>query len=59
MILDSDHMKLWACTSMGSCITGFVSGSLPYLQFTALCISIIAGVIALWGRARPRRAPRE
>ena len=49
----SQHsMKLWACTAMGSCIAGFVASSLPYLQFAALIISIIAGARAIFGKRK-------
>jgi hypothetical protein len=37
---------VWACTSAGGCVAGFVSSSLPYLQFLALAISIAAGIRA-------------
>lgn len=36
----------WACTSAGTCVAGFVSSSLPYLQFIAVLISIAAGIRA-------------
>lgn len=36
----------WACTSAGSCAAGFVSSSLPYLQWIAVVISIAAGIRA-------------
>ncbi len=55
MTLHSDQMKYWACTSLGGCVTGFVTGSLPYLQFIALVISIAAGIrtLMMWREKRP------
>lgn len=40
----------WACTSAGSCVVGFVSTALPFLQVIALLISIAAGIKALRSR---------
>lgn len=40
-------VHIWACTSAGGCIAGFVSFSLPYLQYCAVLISIYAGIRAL------------
>lgn len=35
------------CTSAGACVTGFMPWSMPYLQFAALLVSVIAGVISI------------
>lgn len=46
--MDVHALKLntLACTSIGACAAGFVTASIPYLQFAALVISIIAGIRA-------------
>lgn len=36
-----------ACTSIGACATSFVTHAIPFLQFTALLISVVAGLVAL------------
>ena len=46
---------LWACTSAGACIAGFVEWSIPYLQFIALVISIVAGIRAWLATRRKKR----
>lgn len=35
------------CTSVSSCAVGFMSSTLPYLQYAALVISLVAGVISI------------
>ena len=44
--------KVYACIGAGSCLTGFVASSLPYLQFIALVITIVAGVKAFFGKRK-------
>jgi hypothetical protein len=39
--------KVWACTSAGSCIASFVLAALPYLQFIAVALSIVAAIKAI------------
>lgn len=42
----------WACASVGSCIGGFVVSALPYLQATALVVSIAAGLVAIFRKKK-------
>jgi hypothetical protein len=48
----SHPVKLWACTSAGSCMVGFmdwfVHVSIPYLQWVALVIAVISGLRAFF-----------
>lgn len=37
----------WACTSVVGCTASFILTVMPYLQFVAVMLSIIAGVRAL------------
>lgn len=46
--------KVWACASLGSCLSSFVLAAIPYLQFLALVISIAAGVRA-WIASRKQK----
>jgi hypothetical protein len=39
--------KVWACTSIGSCVASFVLSALPYLQVIAVLLSIAAAIKAL------------
>lgn len=45
----------WACTSVGGCVTSFVTTTLPYLQYIAVLISIGAGISA-WLHSRKPKA---
>jgi len=47
---DMTAAKIWACTAAGGCATSFITGLLPWLQFVAVCISIIAGIQSLRSR---------
>jgi hypothetical protein len=40
------NSKIWACTSLGSCLTSFVLAAIPFLQFIALVLSIAAAIRA-------------
>lgn len=44
------NVKVWACTSAGSCVFSFVQWSLPIIQWIAVAISIFAGIKALRGK---------
>jgi hypothetical protein len=37
-----------ALTSIGACTSSFILTVMPYLQFIAVVLSIIAGIRALW-----------
>lgn len=37
----------WACTSIGACVTGFVTAALPFLQAISLIVAIVAGIRAI------------
>lgn len=39
---------LWSCVSGVSCLTSFISASLPAVQWIAAVVSIAAGAKALW-----------
>ena len=43
---------IWACVSGGSCVAAFVASAVPYLQFCALVVSILAGLKALLSRKK-------
>ena len=48
-----DHPKVaLACVGVVGCVGGFVLQTLPYLQFCALVISIVASAFAIF---RPRK----
>ncbi len=40
--------NVWACTSIGGCVTSFMDLSMPYLQFIAVLVSIAAGLWTFW-----------
>lgn len=44
-------IKMWACTSMGTCAASFFAYAIPTLQVIALGISIWAGIRALRKKA--------
>lgn len=37
----------WACLSGSACVTSFVVASLPYVQWAAAAIAVVAGAKAL------------
>jgi hypothetical protein len=47
------NAKLLACTSAGSCAASFMAATMPYLQYLAVLISVIAG-IASWRASRKK-----
>jgi hypothetical protein len=51
MVVENKTVAL-VCTSFGGCIAGFIQWSIPYLQFLALVISIVAGISAWLSRRR-------
>lgn len=38
--------KAWACTSVGGCVASLVTTTMPYLQFLAVILSIVAAIRA-------------
>lgn len=54
-LLDFIRAHPFACTSFGACTVGFMTATLPYLQYAALLISVVAGVISLVRRFKEHR----
>lgn len=47
------NAKVWACTSMGGCLTAFIIHAEPYFQVAACVVSIAAGIRA-WIANKPK-----
>lgn len=43
--------KTWVCVSAGTCVASFVFASIPYLQWTALVLTIAAAIRA-WRKGK-------